>query len=179
VGGQGTRSRDTEKERKRESSPLPLSTQASREFDLGIKTDPNLRLYFAKLQFPALGLPIVPRTHFRTHRTRRWAPTNPAATAAALSRGLREQVSSRQGSVVKAFGTSGTRHRVDRAQSGHSDGLKYRRIWGEIFFIVASKSPTLPFKVCFFFFFKFPSLKKSWYIRLFWKMKEETILLFS
>lgn len=79
-----------ERERERESSPLPLSTQASREFDLGIKTDPNLRPYFAKLQFPALGLPIVPRTHFRTHRTRRWAPTNPAATAAALSVGASE-----------------------------------------------------------------------------------------
>lgn len=82
MGEGGGKEQDREIQGKREREcplpPLPFSTQASREFDLGIKTDPNLRPYFAKLQFPALGLPIVPRTHFRTHRTRRWAPTNPA-----------------------------------------------------------------------------------------------------
>ncbi|XP_029675458.1 uncharacterized protein LOC115242962 [Formica exsecta] len=70
--------------------------------------------------FPALGLPIVPRTHFRPHRTQR-APTNSAAAPPSSVRAS-EQASSRQGSVVKALGTSGTRHpSIVRSQDTRMD----------------------------------------------------------
>ncbi|KAL6260612.1 hypothetical protein P5V15_008132 [Pogonomyrmex californicus] len=66
-----------------------------------------------KIEFPALGLPIVPRTHFRTHRTRRWAHQpgrrhrRRRRRSTGLSRGLRRCIQDHR-SVIRTFGTSGT-----------------------------------------------------------------------
>ncbi|KAL6422084.1 hypothetical protein ACFW04_010857 [Cataglyphis niger] len=80
----------------------------------------------ADYYFPALGLPIVPRTHFRTHRTRR-APINPAATAAAPPRGgpvtgLRTSIQPSRIGPSRLFGHPGSRHpSIVRSQDTRMD----------------------------------------------------------